>query len=473
MSSNLITADNGVSSGVTGITQSAGSDGTLQLRTTTSAGVATTAISISNTQAVSIQGLTVGLGNSAVSTNVAFGLNALTTNTTGAQNTAIGAYALQLTTSSSLNTAVGYVAGQYNTTGHITAVGAYALQNNTTGGGNTAVGGNDGTVDGPLYLNTTGSSNIAIGPGALKSNTTASYSTAVGYQAGFTSNHTADANGYNSLFGYASGYSLTTGNSNCLIGTSAGYSLTTGTNNTFVGANTGSGTCGYYVTTGSKNTILGGYNGNQGGVDIRTASNSVVISDGDGNPGFWWQTTGYIYLGSGNRSNDGGLILLGTTTSGQGPAIVGQTGQYGSTTSRWNIGSNSFIKGGTDYTTLTCLSGSGGGVNLTSGSTAWVSASDSRLKNVTGTYTTALADIAQIQPVKFTWKDDATNKPQVGVIAQSVQTVVPEAIDNLRHSKEDETEYLGVRYTELIPLMIASIQELSAELTALKAKVGA
>jgi hypothetical protein len=36
MSSNYLTADNGASSGVTGITQSAGNDGTLQIRTTTS-----------------------------------------------------------------------------------------------------------------------------------------------------------------------------------------------------------------------------------------------------------------------------------------------------------------------------------------------------------------------------------------------------------------------------------------------------
>ena len=50
MSSNYLTADNGVSSGVTGITQSAGNDGTLQIRTTTSGGTATTAVTIDNTQ---------------------------------------------------------------------------------------------------------------------------------------------------------------------------------------------------------------------------------------------------------------------------------------------------------------------------------------------------------------------------------------------------------------------------------------
>jgi len=114
----------------------------------------------------------------------------------------------------------------------------------------------------------------------------------------------------------------------------------------------------------------------------------------------------------------------------------------------------------------------GTGVYLASGGNSWSANSDSRLKNVTGTYTNALADISQIQPVKFTWKSDETNAPQVGVIAQSVQNVVPEAIS---HSKlpgsEDETEYLGVRYTELIPLMIASIQELSALVTAQSATI--
>ena len=79
-----------------------------------------------------------------------------------------------------------------------------------------------------------------------------------------------------------------------------------------------------------------------------------------------------------------------------------------------------------------------------------------------------MSDIAQIQPVKFTWKSDNSNKPCVGVLAQSVQSVVPEAIDISATIPNDPTEYLGVRYTELIPLMIAAIQELKAEVDSLK-----
>ena len=69
--------------------------------------------------------------------------------------------------------------------------------------------------------------------------------------------------------------------------------MTTGVANCFIGSSTVAGPSTYgsgqYVTTGSYNTILGGYNGNQGGstvptLDIRTASNNVVLSDGSGVP---------------------------------------------------------------------------------------------------------------------------------------------------------------------------------------------
>jgi hypothetical protein len=257
------------------------------------------------------------------------------------------------------------------------------------------------------------------------------------------------------------------GSSNTLVGHQAGYtmnptgSVAVNTINTFIGYGAG-----YSVTTGFYNTILGGYNGNQGGLDIRTGFNYIVLSDGAGNPCGVRSTNDGWYFGTATTTNSGGITLFGQATSGGGPFIAGNTGVWSSTSNQWIIGSNSTIKGGTTYNTLTCVAGgTSGGVNLTSGATSWTSASDSRLKNVTGTYTTALADIAQIQAVKFTWKDDTTNKPQVGVLAQSVQNVVPEAIDNIRHSKEDETEYLGVRYTELIPLLIASIQELNTLVT--------
>jgi hypothetical protein len=102
----------------------------------------------------------------------------------------------------------------------------------------------------------------------------------------------------------------------------------------------------------------------------------------------------------------------------------------------------------------------GTGVYLTVGNTSWTASSDERLKNITGEFDNAIDDIMKIKPVKFTWKNDTSATPRVGVIAQSVQAVLPEVIDEQKINPDDETTYLGVRYTEMIPLLIASIQEL-------------
>jgi hypothetical protein len=202
----------------------------------------------------SVNGLTVGRGAGAVSSNTAVGASALAANSTGSGIVAIGNLALTSSTTAS----------------NLTAVGWSALKANTTGPENSAFGLN------ALFSNTTGGQNVAVGQQALQANTTASNNTAVGYQAGY-SQTTAPAN---SCFGYKAGYAQTTGGTygaNTFIGAEAGLA-STGDINTFVGAGSG-----YLVTSGARNTIIGAYSGNQDGLDIRTASNYAVISDGDGN----------------------------------------------------------------------------------------------------------------------------------------------------------------------------------------------
>ena len=217
---------------------------------------------------LTVYGITVGRGAGAVSTNTAVGASALGANTSGSLNTAIGYQAGLANTTAAGLTLVGHQAGVAATAGNLTGVGYQALVSNTSG----------------IY-------NTALGQSALQANTTASYNTAVGYQAGY-SNTTASNN---TAVGYQAGYSTTTGGNGVYIGQQAGYSGTTAIYNTFVGQGAGYNTtggintfvgptAGYSVSTGAKNTILGAYNGNQGGLDIRTANNYIVLSDGDGNP---------------------------------------------------------------------------------------------------------------------------------------------------------------------------------------------
>ena len=204
---------------------------------------------------VSVDGGTIKLdGNYPTGTdNVALGNLALDDGSlSGAANTGIGASALTANTSGEVNTAVGGYALSDNTSGTSnSAFGVGALGGNTTGGNNTGLGKD------ALRLNTTASYNVGVGEGALYLNTTGEQNTALGRRAL---------------------YSQTSGLYNTAVGLHAGY-YQTGSWNTFIGHDAGSAS-GF---TGSKNTILGRYNGNQGGLDIRTSSNNIVLSDGDGN----------------------------------------------------------------------------------------------------------------------------------------------------------------------------------------------
>jgi hypothetical protein len=363
----------------------------------------------------SISGLTVGKGGGAVGTNTTVGANTLTANTTGARNTAIGGGA-----------------GASNTTGNgLTALGYNTLANNTTGSGNIAIGGSDVSVGGAMQANTTGGNNTAVGTAALGSNTTASNNTAVGYQAkysnttgvqnisiGMQSGYTATAANNCVYVGYQSGYSASdTGDvQNTFVGYSSGYSNTTGYNNTFYG-----GTAGYYVTTGSKNTIIGRYTGNQGGLDIRTSSNYIVLSDGDGHP--------FIY------------------------------GQYGAT----SYVSNYFMASGagTHY------------MKWNSSTYAWTIDTSSRLikENIIDS-PYGLEEILQLQPRKYFRTDD--QKEEIGFIADEVASVIPEIVPTIKKSfftkKEEDVELIpsGVDYARLTPILVKAIQELKAEFDAYK-----
>ena len=75
------------------------------------------------------------------------------------------------------------------------------------------------------------------------------------------------------------------------------------------------------------------------------------------------------------------------------------------------------------------------------------------------------------------YKTDTEGTRRSFLIAQDVQAVLPEAISTTM-VKDDNTEYLGVAYNDVIPLLVASIQELktivdaqAAEIAELKAKV--
>ncbi len=113
---------------------------------------------------LTVNGLRVGLGNGARSSNTVLGNNALIANTTGTSNTALGTGASAKITEGYGNTASGYISLSNLTTGNNnTALGYSSLTTVTTGSNNTAIG----------YLADIGGANVsnatAIGNSAIAS----------------------------------------------------------------------------------------------------------------------------------------------------------------------------------------------------------------------------------------------------------------------------------------------------------------
>lgn len=111
-----------------------------------------------------------------------------------------------------------------------------------------------------------------------------------------------------------------------------------------------------------------------------------------------------------------------------------------------------------------------GNLNVTGDVTSEYSASDIKLKSILGEITDGLDAIRDIQPIKYTWNENAkinfdynTTDVECGLIAQQVQEHYPELVKTKRN-----TQYLSLNYERMIPVLISAIKKLDEEVTSLK-----
>jgi len=209
------------------------------------------------------------------------------------------------------------------------------------------------------------------------------------------------------------------------------------------------------MTSGNKNTILGRFNGNQGGLDIRTSSNNIVLADGDGNPRIRITSSGSISFGAQNGSID---IAGGTV----GLALNGSDGLQ-LLDSR--INSAVFNYRYRFYNT----NGLVGSISTSTSSTSFSTSSDHRLKENVVDLTGATTRLKQLEPKRFNFIADADTTVD-GFLAHEVQAIVPEAITGTKDEVDAEGNpvYQGIDQSKLVPLLVATIKELEARITALE-----
>jgi len=115
----------------------------------------------------------------------------------------------------------------------------------------------------------------------------------------------------------------------------------------------------------------------------------------------------------------------------------------------------------------------GGGIYFTvSSSVSYSASSDARLKTNISALDGSLSIINGLNPVKFNWKADSS--PGEGFLAHELQQLVPLAVigDPDAVDADGKPSYQVADYSKIIPRLVAAIQELTAKVEALEAKVG-
>jgi len=418
----------------------------------------------SRSVAIGHQALTTQNGGTNDIYNIGVGHNAGGALTTGVQNTFIGGLAGDAQTVADNNTAVGFEALTTNTNGSgSVAIGFRALKtqnySSATDSLNVAVG------NAAMQLSTTGVRNVALGTFNLSANTTGSRNTAVGYGVMQT---------------------CTEGEYNTAIGHNALNSLTTATYNTAIGPRNS----GDLITTGSQNTIVGDYNGNQSGLDIRTLSNRIILSDGDGTVRNYVNNLGFTAisntLSSSTRFNSG---------SQSAHVVHNSTGDITQFIEN-SHGSNPYglyihFSGATpdnnseyfllcaDSTANRAIIRSNG--NLQNANNSYGAISDEKLKEQIKDSSSQWDDIKALQVRKFKMKEDVAKGDsdehwKLGVVAQELETagmggLVDESPDLDENNKDLGTKTKSVKYSILYMKAVKALQEAMTRIETLETKV--
>jgi hypothetical protein len=156
------------------------------------------------------------------------------------------------------------------------------------------------------------------------------------------------------------------------------------------------------------------------------------------------------------RIDSSGNLLVGTTSSvttgSEGIELRGDFGYF--KTARNNTGS-------TGHWLLYNPNGNVGSVTTSGTSTQYNTSSDARLKE--NIVDAPAGNIDAIRVRSFDWKADGAHQTY-GMVAQELVDVAPEAVTQ----GDTEDDMWGVDYSKLVPMMIKEIQDLKAEVAALK-----
>jgi hypothetical protein len=167
------------------------------------------------------------------------------------------------------------------------------------------------------------------------------------------------------------------------------------------------------------------------------------------------------------RIDSSGNLLVGTTTAiGAGSNTANNFTFSPASGYAWLSVSDSggvFVQRQNDNSVFTFLRAAAtvGSISVTASATAYNTSSDERLKeNITDA---PAGNIDDIKVRSFDWKADGSHQ-DYGMVAQELEAVAPYAVTK----GQTEDDMWSVDYSKLVPMLIKEIQDLKAEVAALK-----
>ncbi len=413
----------------------------------------------------------------------------------------------------SSNTFMGVGSGNNNTGVNNSFFGSFAGNSNTTGSAN--------ALFGPFAGNniTTGSVNICIGAYAGYDITTGTANTMIGVDAG---NSTTGS--YNTFIGEAAGINFSGGSRNICIGIDSGPTgFVNQSDRLYIDVEESNAPLIYGEFNNDFIEINGdlevadnlgvGVPNPAAKVHINAAASQIPLrAELAGQLKFHVSTNGGASIGTPSAPPGNGLAVsgntgIGTTSPGQKLEVVGAI-KIGTTSTNSN---GSIRYNGNDFQGYT----NGSWVNLnnnassvwgTSGSNAFynngnvgigtsnptsklhvtgdvavsgsiIAPSDMRLKENIQHLENATHIVKQLQVYSYKY-DKAISKElglstdkQYGLMAQEVKSLLPEIIkEDILEDKNGES-YMGIEYTQLLPIVIQSLKELNAEKERLESRL--
>jgi len=232
---------------------------------------------------------------------------------------------------------------------------------------------------------------------------------------------------------------------------------------------------GTFNTSGAVNEVPAG-----------SASAPSIYPTGDTNTGIFFPAADTIAFTKGGvealRINSDGNLLVGGITDNPGGAVLALSnvdpfssftpiilGRAGGSTA--TLVSTSTSTGSRTHIVFETSAATVGSITTASSATAYNTSSDYRLKDNIASMTGALAKVAQLNPVTYTWKVDGSASQ--GFIAHELQEVIPEAVTGEKDAVDanGNPQYQGVDTSFLVATLTAAIQELKAELDTVKAEL--